>query len=73
MPAVPKTKFSPERLSPVPSDNKDNSKDKSQSPAKSNEGKGVEPFIEPPEVFDNVGKDFGLFFLLFVNVLKIIS
>ncbi|KAF7636744.1 hypothetical protein Mgra_00003926 [Meloidogyne graminicola] len=56
MPAVPKPKFIPEPISPVSSE-QDN-KNKSPSPATPKEGKNIEPFIEPPEVFDNVGKDF---------------
>ncbi|KAL7074697.1 hypothetical protein ACQ4LE_006065 [Meloidogyne hapla] len=58
MPLVPKPKLSPEPLSPESSNVQDDNKSKSQSPAKPKEGKGVEPFIEPPEVFDNVGKDY---------------
>ena len=67
MPSVPKAKLSPERLSPEPSNDQNDSKNKSQSLANLKEGKDVEPFIEPPEVFDNVGKDYGLFTYLILD------
>uniref|UniRef100_A0A915M485 Uncharacterized protein n=3 Tax=Meloidogyne incognita group TaxID=654580 RepID=A0A915M485_MELJA len=58
LPSVPKAKLSPEPLSPVSSNVQDDNKSKSLPPVMPKNEKDVEPFIEPPEVFDNVGKDF---------------